>query len=80
MIYLYRYSVDASGQLISEIAIVEDAAKVARYEAQGYDRCTREALSVAWSLRDERTLHNMAAEAEQQGEAALVARAIGHTL
>jgi hypothetical protein len=52
MIYLHAYSNGADGRQIVAIAVVEDAGHAERYELQGYTRCTREAFSAAWRLRD----------------------------
>jgi hypothetical protein len=52
MIYFHAYTTGADGRQTVAIAVVEDAGRVARFEAQGYSRCTRAAFRAAWQLRD----------------------------
>jgi hypothetical protein len=56
MIYFHAYTTGADGREIVAIAVVEDAGHAARFEAQGYTRCTRAAFRAAWQLRDACTL------------------------
>jgi|RhiMetdeSRZDD1v2_1073273.scaffolds.fasta_scaffold2822738_2 hypothetical protein len=52
MIYFHAYSTGADGRQSVAIAVVEDAGHAARFEAQGYTRCTQAAFRAAWQLRD----------------------------
>lgn len=52
MIYLIRIHADAP----PDIAVVETEAGAARYERDGYTRCTPDAFRAAWRERDERAL------------------------
>ena len=56
MIYFHAYTTDADGQQTVAIAVVEDTGHAARFEAQGYTRCTRAAFRAAWQLRDDGVL------------------------
>lgn len=47
MIYLHRYTADGV-----QIAVVEDARHVERYEARGFVRCTLDEFRHAWWERD----------------------------
>jgi hypothetical protein len=52
MIYFHAYTTGADGRETVAIAVVEDAGHAARFDAQGYIRCTRAAFRAAWQLRD----------------------------
>lgn len=62
MIYLHRYTTDAHGDQIVDIAACEDARNVAWYEARGFTRCTLEAFRQAWRDRDMARLAELDAE------------------
>jgi hypothetical protein len=52
MIYFHAYTTGTDGRQTVAIAVVEDARHAARFEAQGYTRCTQAAFRAAWQLRD----------------------------
>ena len=72
MIYLTRTTTDADGTPIPEIAVSEDSAAVAKYEAQGFRRCSFETYRAAWRLRHTRTFERLRALALGDAEAAAV--------
>jgi hypothetical protein len=51
-IYFERTVVAASGTPITEIAVVERHETAARYEAQGFQRCSYARFRAAWQARD----------------------------
>jgi hypothetical protein len=56
MIYLQRYSTGGDGSTSVEIAVVEDAEHVGRYEARGFSQCTPDEFRAAWRRRDQQAL------------------------
>lgn len=74
MIYLRRYTAVAPGRVNIDLEVVEDTSRAARYEAQGYSRCTYGEFRAAWRLRDIRRL------TEMRGECPQVAREAGSTV
>ena len=80
MIYFHAYTTGADGRQTAAIAVVEDAGHAARYEAQGYTRCTRAAFRAAWQLRDACALGQLrmaASAATRRTSSALAAHQIG---
>ncbi len=71
MIYLTRSVIDADGTPTPEIAVSENAEAAAKYEAQGFVRCSFETYREAWRMRHTRTFQRLRAVAlgEQQVEA-----------
>jgi hypothetical protein len=61
MIFLHRYVTEPDGSQVVDIAVVERDAHVARYEGQGFIRCTLEEFRAAWRRRDEDALARMRA-------------------
>jgi hypothetical protein len=72
MIYLTRTTNDADGTPITEIAVSEDNTAVAKYEAQGFVRCSFETYRAAWRLRHTRTFERLRALALGDVEVAAV--------
>ena len=52
LIFLQRTAISADGVQTVEIAAVEREQTVARYEAQGYRRCSAAEFCAAWQQRD----------------------------
>jgi hypothetical protein len=52
LIYFERTVVAANGACIAEIAVVEGEETAARYEAQGFQRCSYAKFRAAWRARD----------------------------
>jgi hypothetical protein len=80
MIYFHAYTTGTDGRQTVAIAVVEDAGHAARFEAQGYTRCTRAAFRVAWQLRDACALVQLriaASAATRHPGSALAAHQIG---
>ncbi len=75
MIFLERRVVAADGTLTVEIAAVEYEQNAARYEAQGYRRCSYAEFQAGWRQRDagllaERRALSLAAAAQPHERAA----------
>lgn len=71
LIFLERTTIGTDGAQTVEIAVVEREQSVARYEAQGYRRCSAAEFRTAWQLRDRQALTRQrgsvrTAPAEQQ--------------
>jgi hypothetical protein len=52
LIYFERTVAAANGTRITEIAVVERQETAARYEAQGFQRCSYARFRAAWKARD----------------------------
>jgi hypothetical protein len=80
MIYFHAYTTDADGRETVAIAVVEDDGHAARFDAQGYTRCTRAAFRAAWQLRDACALMQLrmaASAAMRRPDSALAAHQVG---
>jgi hypothetical protein len=74
MIFFARTRAGANGIPVIEIAVVESEQTAARYETQGFQRCSFAAFREAWRLRDMHDLERQrlvnSSTAEQPGAAA----------
>ena len=63
MLYLIYIGVDAHGNQVNELAVCENAARIERFEAQGFVHCSYEALREVWRKQNAQAFKRLQAAA-----------------
>lgn len=59
MIYMTHITVDTNDSPMIDIVVLEDAERVADYEARGYVRCSYETYREAWRMKHTRIFERL---------------------
>lgn len=66
MIYLIRHRIERDRTTTDIAAVEDDEAHAARYEAQGFARCSYAAFRAAWQRRDRRQWYALVVREDRQ--------------